>query len=54
MQYSEKVFQNFIKQHTYAILLTLRWYLVITHTAKYPENSMWIIIIIIIIINNLI
>jgi hypothetical protein len=42
MQYSEKVFQHLIKQHTCAILLTLRWYLVITRTAKYPENSPWI------------
>jgi hypothetical protein len=42
MQYSEKVFQYLIKQHTCAILLTLRWYLVITRTAKYLENSLWI------------
>jgi hypothetical protein len=38
-QYSETVPQHLIKQHTCAILLTLRSYLVITRTVKYPENS---------------
>jgi hypothetical protein len=50
MQHSEEVFQHFIKQDTCAIPLTLRWYLVKTRTAKYPENSPWIKIIITIII----